>query len=329
MLAKGNLLNPRERDNYVYFSMADQLSAELYLLIFSFATREDLKSIRQASKRFCELASGIFFRSVSVAIHMEDLINLRAIAESPTLSGLVQEIVYNASYFTMDGLREQGAFGECNCRLYLPKDPDPALLCYFDHLKEQKAALQYHIDQIIINAALKKLCNLREVVFANYRDQPITESTDKSPRNHRSFCRWHPECVVRPTADPGEFRSENNLATDHGFEVTCRALSKAGTKLQSLAIRYVPSYLWDEGLSILSFSRPQQVLAHYCNVFRHLRRLSLSLSMFVSPEAREAVRDGKIARVLGSAQLLEELHMNLLGMCRKGIPLKEIVGSHT
>jgi hypothetical protein len=130
------------------------LPSELYMGIFQFVPKSDLKSIRLVSKRLHTISSPFLINKVYASFHFQDLKVLEAISNHPTLRLLVKEVVYLAVYFYLSEIRnhERGKFSKSDFLL--------GRRYYLDCLVKSDKMWHERDDLNIIFAAIARMPNI-------------------------------------------------------------------------------------------------------------------------------------------------------------------------
>jgi F-box-like len=315
-----------------------QLPSEILFNIFQFTDNAALKSLRLCSRRFRGIASPVLFRTVNASPHEIDLEVLVLIAEDPTLCHFVRTIVYYEVYFHLSEF------------VLIPEDPEPMYNVSQipeDHplrtsaLNDPTLQLDKHVEYIA--HALSRMPRVREVIFKNHW-LPLQDddgsglgeiSGVRGPRSSRNYpIGAHKPYGLTVERSASYLPSHEPSKYDYGLGVMCRALSKSERSIEkfsvdyiykssgAIAFRYLPGGFYSD--TFLSMSPDD--LAHACNAFRHLRKISLSCA-YQTEDANKCNLKDSMARMLAAAKDLEELTIDF----NEGhfhYPLTAVLGSH-
>ncbi|KAI6081169.1 hypothetical protein F4821DRAFT_265184 [Hypoxylon rubiginosum] len=320
----------------------ERLPAELMYEVLGQLSTRDMKSTRLASEIFHPVANQLLFRRVYASIHLKDLEVLSAISAHPTIRLAIREVVHIGVYFHypivtpeyIDPIDQSLYYGE-----FQQKDETYDCLDYYNaRLQEQEKTRKSGYDLATISAALAEMPNVRSVVLVNQW------------RNTAPFFRSYPGSTARPFGVPLRIEEGPHAGKpfDYGFEIMCKAVSISGRQIENFDIQYGGHNLnrhdaivenW--GVLPTSFLCTPCDLQHYCNAFRHLRKIRLVIHN--AGKQRHILESGNLPEILAAATEMKYMRIVMKNE-RDGheytpedevvhnwvdMPLSKVLGTHT
>lgn len=269
--------------------MAPALLPELFVMIFSYLQKAELKPLRFVGRMFNDLIITFLFDKIYISPQYLNLSVFRNISHSPYHAKHVKELVYDATEFSNDNEEKE--------------------LGYQQLAMDQEKLISSEEDLSCLCTGLMLMPNIKSVVIMDSWDVGNVDgliSGNSGPLS-RTF-----SSLKFPPLPPwraGRDESPEVRARSHRvFWALIRALSRGNYKVHELKYstedtRYcLPLHIFDQA---------EADLQHMINVFQHLRRISLALYTYGGRLFREwFFKRGNVARILLAAVNLEALELH-------------------
>jgi len=291
--------------------MAPTLLPEVFLIIFSYFQKADLKPSRLVGRMFNDLIIPFLFDKIYISPQYLNLAVFRSISQSPHLAKHVKELVYDATEFTND--MDEATY-DFEIVLQAGRSRQPTVPCiqsdtgyrsYQQFAMDQEKLISSEEDFTHLCTGLRLMPNITRVVVKDFWDVENVDgliSGVPGPLSRAcNFLMLQPNSPWTPPSNP----SRTARARSHRVFLTLnRALSTGNYKIHNLTYSAKEARFC---LPLHTFCLSETDLQHTVNVFQHLRKITFSLCIHRGRVSKRSF--GNLAQALSAAVKLEALDL--------------------